>query len=81
MIQKRLWSLSTKVNTPLYDVVKIRVIITENVNIFTIYETFDSIITIFRITYQSKTKMPGQKGKCLVYLQEVASYINYIQAI
>ena len=36
---------------------------------------------ILPTTYQNKTKMSGKNRKCLVYLQEVASYINYIQAI
>ena len=51
-IHKRSQSLSTKVNRPFYDMVKIRVIIIYNVNIFTIYETlFESVITILPKTY------------------------------
>ena len=49
--------------------VKIPAIIIENVNIFTIYETlFKNVITILPTTYQNKTKMPGKKRKCLVFL-------------
>ena len=29
----------------------------------------------------NKTKMTGKNGKCLVYLRELGSYINYMQAI
>ena len=39
MIHKRSCSLNTKVNRTFYDMVKIRVVITQNVNIFTMYET------------------------------------------
>ena len=35
----------------------------------------------FTDIYQNKTKLHGENRKCLVYLLEVASYINYIQAI
>ena len=57
MIQKRWWSLSTKINRPFYDMVKIRVIVIQNVNICNIYETlFENVITILPITYQNKTK-------------------------
>ena len=35
----------------------------------------------FTDIYQNKTKLQGEKRKCLVYLLQVASYINYIQAI
>ena len=31
--------------------------------------------------YQNKAKMPEKNRKCLVHLQEYASYFNYIQAI
>ena len=42
--------------------VKIRVIIVQNVNIFIIYGAlFENVITISPITYQNKTKMPGKK--------------------
>ena len=82
MIQKRSYISSTKDNIPFYDMVKIRVITIENVTFFTIHETlFKNVITILPISYQNKTKMPGQNRKCLVYLKEVASYINYIQNI
>ena len=82
MIQKRSCSLSTKDNISFYDMVKICVIIIENVTFFTIYETlFENVITILRITYQNKTKMPGKNRKSLAYLKEVASYFNYIQNI
>ena len=81
MVQKMSYSLSTKVNRPVYDMVKIRVIIIWSVNIFTKYETFENGITILPITHQNKTKMRGKNWMCLVYLWEVAGYINYIQAI
>ena len=32
-------------------------------------------------TYQNKTKISGKNSKCLVYLSESVSYINYTQAI
>ena len=61
MIQKKSCSLSTKVNRPFYDMVKIRVIIISIVTIFTIYETLsENVITTLLITYQNKTKMPGK---------------------
>ena len=68
MIQKRSCSVSTKVNRPFYDVVKICVIVMKNVDILTIHETFENVITILLITYQSKTKISGKIRKCLVYL-------------
>ena len=62
MFQKWPCSLSTNVNRTFYDMVKIRVIIIQNVNIVTIYETlFEKAIIILPITYQNKTKMPGKK--------------------
>ena len=46
------------------------------------YETlFKNVVTILPITYQFKIKMPEKNRKYLVYLSEVASYINYIQDI
>ena len=39
MIQKRLWSLSTKVHWNFYDMINICLIMENNVNIFTIYES------------------------------------------
>ena len=79
---KRSCSLSTKVNRSLCDMVKIRIIIIQNVNIFTIYETlFENVMTILLVTYLNKTKIPGQNRKWVIYLYEVASYIEYIQAI
>ena len=49
--------------------VKIRVIIIENVNIFTIYETlFENATTILPIKYQNKTKLLVKNRKYLVYL-------------
>ena len=61
MIQK-ISCLSTKVNRPFYHMVKIRVIIIQNVNIFTIYGTlFENVITSSQITCQNKTKMAGKK--------------------
>ena len=67
MIQKRSRSLRTKVNKPLYDIVKVRVIIIQKVDIFAMYETlFENVITILPITYQNKTKMPGKNRNCLV---------------
>ena len=60
MVQKRLYSLNTKANRPFCDVVKIS-IITQNVNVFTIYETlFENVITILPISYQNKIKMAGK---------------------
>ena len=49
---------------------------------FTIYETlFQNVIAVLPTIYQNKTKMPEKSRKCLVYLQELANYINYIQVI
>ena len=46
MIQKKSCSLSTKVNEPFNDIVKIRVVIIQNA-IFTIYETLlENAVTI-----------------------------------
>ena len=85
MIQKRSCSLSTKVNRTFNKnskLIKIRVIIMENVYIFTKYETvFENVITILPVIYQNKTKMPQKNRNCLAYLLEVANYINYMQAI
>ena len=68
MILKSLRSLSTKVNRHFYDMVKIRVIIIQNINIFTIYgNLLENIITILSITYQNKTRMPQKNTKYLVY--------------
>ena len=65
-----------------YNMIKISVIIIQNVNIFHIYETlYENVITILPITYQNKTKMPRKNWKYMVYLLEVASYINYVKAI
>ena len=63
-------SLSIKVNRPFYDMVKIFcVIIIQNVNVITIYETlFENVITILPATYQNKIKMPRKNRMCLVYL-------------
>ena len=62
MTQNRSCSLSSKVNRPFYDMVKILVIIISNVNIFTIYKAlFENVATILPIIYQNKTKMPGKK--------------------
>ena len=62
MIQKRSFSVSTKFNTPSYDMVNISVVITENVNTFSIYETFfENVIIFLPITYQTKTKILGKK--------------------
>ena len=47
MIQKKSCSLSTKVNEPFNDIVKTRVVIIQNANIFTIYETLlENAVTI-----------------------------------
>ena len=56
-------SLSTKVNRPFYDIVKVLVVIIPNVNIFfTTYETlFENVTTILPIIYQNKTEMSGKK--------------------
>ena len=68
MILKSLRSLSTEVNRHFYDMVKIRVIIIQNINIFTIYgNLLENIITILSITYQNKTRMPQKNTKYLVY--------------
>ena len=63
MIQTGSCSLSTKVNRPFYDIVKVLVVIISNVNIFfTTYETlFENVTTILPITYQNKTEMSGKK--------------------
>ena len=53
MIQKRLCSLSNKVNRPFYGMVKILIIVIWNANIFTVYETFENVRTILPITYQN----------------------------
>ena len=46
--------------------VKIRVIIIQNVNVFAIYETlFQGVLKILPTTSQNKTKMLGKKKKCL----------------
>ena len=67
MIQKRSYILSTKINIYFYDIVKIRVIIIQNVNIFTIYQTlFQNVISILPIIYQNKTKMYEQNKNCRV---------------
>ena len=66
MNQKRSCRLNSKVDRPFYDLVKIRVVIIYNVNIFTIYETFENVIKILPITYQNKTKMPGKNRNCLI---------------
>ena len=64
MIQKSSCSVSTKVNKYFYGMVKIHVIIIQNVNIFTIYETqFQSVINISLMIYQNKIKMPGKNRK------------------
>ena len=50
--------------------VKIRVKITCNVNIFIIYETlYKNITAILPIAYENKTKMPWKNRKCLVYFK------------
>ena len=49
--------------------VKIRVTIIKNVNIFTLNEIlFEDFITILLIMYHNNTKIPGQNRKRLVYL-------------
>ena len=69
MIQKRSCSLNTKVNRPFYDMVRIRITIMKNVNIFTLYETsFENIITNLSKTYRNKTKMHEKNRTCMVYL-------------
>ena len=61
MIKKRLCSLNTKVNKPIYDMVKIRVIIIYNVMIFTIYVALlANAITVLLIIHQNKPKMTGK---------------------
>ena len=44
---------------------------------------FLSYMKIFskKLTDNLPKNLPGKNIKCLVYLKEVASYINYIQAI
>ena len=80
MIQKRFSSLSTKVKKAFYGMVKVRVIIMQNANIFTTYEAlFENVLTILPITFRNKT--PGKSRKCLVNLQELTSYVNSMQAI
>ena len=64
-----------------YDLVKFCVAVLENIDAFTTYQTlFQYFIKVVLIIYhnKSKTKMLGKNRKCLVWLQEVASYINYL---
>ena len=78
MIQKRSCSLSTKVNRCFYDMVKTRVTVIQNVNIFTICETlFENIITILPITYQHKTKIPGKIGSAWFIYKKYKLYKLY----
>ena len=64
MIQKRSCSLRTKVNRPFHDMEKIRVAINF---FFAIFETlFQNVTAILPITYQNKTKVPGESKICLV---------------
>ena len=54
---------------------------TKNVKLSNILDetVFENAITVFPITFQNKTKMPGENRTCLVYVLEVANYIYYIQ--
>ena len=85
MIQKRPYSSSTKVNRPLYGMVKICVIIIQNVNILFIYDTLlENVIIILLITYQNKTKMPGKnRSVWFIYKkwQVISTYTSYLNII
>ena len=64
MIQKRSCNLSTKVNRNFCDIVKIRLTMADNVNIFTICESLlQKVIKILQIIYQNKSKVPGKMSK------------------
>ena len=67
MIQKRLRTLSTKVNGNFFDIIKIRLIMINNVNICTIYESLIyNAMTILLTIYQNKTKYLGKMSKLRV---------------
>ena len=67
MIQKRLRTLSTKVNGNFFDIIKIRLIMINNVNICTIYESLIyNAMKILLTIYQNKTKFLGKMSKLRV---------------
>ena len=67
---------SCSLRTNVYEMVKIRVIIIQNVNVFAIYGTvFQGVLKILPITYQNKTKMPGKNKKCLYKKWKIISTI------
>ena len=64
MTQKRSCSLSPKVNWNFYDMIKIRLIMIRNVNIFTIYESLlQNVTKILPTIYHNKTKVPRKMRK------------------
>ena len=70
MIQKRLRSLSTEINLYFYDMVKICVIIIQDVHIFTKHKTIQNVTKILPIIYKKKgLKRLGKTG---------SAWINYI---
>ena len=69
MNHKRLCSLGTKVNQDFYDMIKTRVVVISNFDVFT---TYDSLFQnkILTIIYQSKTKTPAENRKCLIQIKK-----------
>ena len=64
MIKKRSCSLSTKINWHFSDMVKIRFIMTNNVNIFTLYESLlQNVMQILRTIFKKKTNVLGKSSK------------------
>ena len=64
MIQKRSCTLITKVNWDSYDMVKSGLIMINNVNIFTIYESLlQNVIKILPAIQHNKTKVLGKMRK------------------
>ena len=56
---------------------KIRVVIIQNLNVFTIYETLlQNVINISPIIYRNKSKMPWRNRKSLGYLYETLQVIS-----
>ena len=68
MIKKGSRSLSTKVNIHFHDMVKIRIKIIQNVNIFALYGTVTSHRNFKRKFTKMKLKCLEKIKKCLVYL-------------
>ena len=62
--------------------VKIRVTIIKNVNIFIVYETlFENVKIILTITYQNKIKMSRKIGSAWFICKKFQIIINYRQVI